>query len=143
MNASEWTLAAIALAGDAGLSPVQLQKTLFLLGTELPDVVGGAFYNFRKYDYGPFAREIYADAEDLAAQGFVRVARVPGQSWNQYQITDGGRKYAEELMRHAPPRGVTYLRDVVRWAQGLSFETLVREIYKKYPEYRENSVFRG
>jgi len=41
-----------------------------------------------------------------------------------------------------PDGAVAYLREVVPWAQSLSFNELVRAIYEAYPEPRANSVFR-
>ena len=63
---SDWTLLAICAGGFRGLSPVQLQKTLFLLGKQLPEAVTADFYDFQAYHYGPFDRTVYVDAERLS-----------------------------------------------------------------------------
>src|SRR5947209_2707195 len=70
MNRKDWTLLAICSANGNGLSPVQLQKALFLLSREMPNAVGN-FYHFTAYHYGPFDRAVYDDAERLAADGMV------------------------------------------------------------------------
>jgi uncharacterized protein len=130
---------AIGLAKGRGLSPVQLQKVLFLLGKELPFEVGQNFYNFRPYNYGPFNKAVYQDAEALSYAGYVSIANLG--RLDEYSATPEGLNYAEQIKQSAPPRGVEYLSKVVEWAQSLTFSALVRAIYQKYPEYRTNSVF--
>src|SRR5439155_6656754 len=51
---SAWVLLALLAAEGHSLTPVQLQKCLFLLGSRRPKDVGRDFYHFRPYDYGPF-----------------------------------------------------------------------------------------
>jgi len=65
MEAKDWMLLFIANAGERGLSPVQLQKGLFLLQKARPRAVGENFYDFQPYNYGPFDRDIYVHADEL------------------------------------------------------------------------------
>jgi uncharacterized protein YwgA len=132
---------AISSSKGRGLSPVQLQKVLFLLGKELPLVVGGDFYQFEPYNYGPFDKGVYQDAEGLSYAGYVSISN--SGRLTEYSATPEGLKYAEEIRARAPQRGIEYLGKIVGWAQSLSFSALVRAIYQKYPEYRANSVFQG
>jgi uncharacterized protein YwgA len=133
---------AIGCAKNRGLSPVQLQKVLFLLGKELPSEVGSDFYDFSPYNYGPFDRAVYTDASMLSLTGCVAVTKSPG-GYNEYSATPDGLQMVCKLKTELPPRAVAYVESVVDWAQSLSFSELVRAIYSKYPEYRENSVFQG
>ena len=142
-NKQDWTLLAIAAADEKGMSPVHLQKTLFLLGREMPHEVGGLFYHFKPYHYGPFDRAIYEDAEQLAREGFVEINQRPGENWNRYSITEDGRKQADFVKRHASPGAVEYLERIVEWATRQNFQQLVTAIYEKYPEMRANSVFQS
>lgn len=142
MNRSDWTLLAICAANGQGLSPVQLQKTLFLLGRELPNAVGQGYYDFKPYHYGPFDRAVYSDAEKLAVAGDVAITQRPGESWNRYLATAQGCERAEALKTEVP-QAIAYLQSVVQWALRQSFQQLVRSIYEKYPEMRANSVFQG
>ncbi|HLZ28943.1 MAG TPA: hypothetical protein VKV73_16630 [Chloroflexota bacterium] len=139
----DWTLLTIAAAEGAPVTPVQLQKSLFLLGQELPNIVGPRYYAFEAYNYGPFDAAVYRDAENLAVQGLVDIERPEGARYNQYRISADGRAKAEELRQQAPQQALKYLATVVQWARGLSFPELVRAIYAKYPQYRVNSVFSG
>lgn len=137
----DWTLLALAASGPGGLSPAQIQKVLFLLGKKLSKAVGPEFYQFRPHNYGPFSVEVYLDAELLEAQGLVAVLN-PGHTWaRRYVVTDTGNERAQKIRSALPPPVADYLQRVVDWARKLSFQQLVRAIYKAYPEQRENSVF--
>jgi hypothetical protein len=143
MRRENWTLLAICDAGESGLSPVQLQKTMFLLGREMSDAVGDGFYDFVPYNYGPFDARVYSDAEYLASKGLVDVGQPMGARWKTFRATAKGCAAAAEVESSIDPKAVDYLRDVVAWTQKLSFQALVKAIYTKYPEMRANSVFAG
>jgi len=59
MEPKEWLLLAIAAAGDAGLSPIQLQRSLFLLSQKRKTQVGPGFYGFEQGDAWPFSKALY------------------------------------------------------------------------------------
>ena len=138
-----WALLAIYFNGGEPMSPVQLQKTLFLLGKECSRDVGGDFYDFKPYNYGPFDADVYRDASDLASEGLVRLLSQPWRSWVEYTTTPEGESRAEELKGQASERAVSFLRAAVEWARPLSFQQLVTAIYRRYPEQRANSVFQS
>jgi hypothetical protein len=139
MDRQDWVLVALHFGGGKGLSPVQLQKTLFLLGMEVPEVRVN-FYEFFPHNYGPFCKEIYSDAERMAETGLVAIERIP-QQYSTYFITPDGQNRVREIEREVPRRAWDYLHSAVEWAQKQSFSGLVRAIYDKYPDYRVNSVF--
>jgi hypothetical protein len=120
---------------------VQLQKSLFLLGTNFAKVVGSDFYDFLPYNYGPFNASIYADAERLERDGLVAIKRDSLQRWREYVATNDGLTRARELAAKTEPGASDYLRRVVLWAKSLTFQQLVGTIYKNFPSYRVNSVF--
>ncbi len=140
MDRKNWTLLAISFAGETGLSPVQLQKCLFLLGQEQKDYVGEGFYEFSPYNYGPFSKLVYQEAEELASEGLILIERPVG-SFATYRITLDGAERARQLTNEEPSSAAVYLKTVVEWARPLSFSELVRAVYSKYPDYRANSVF--
>jgi len=143
MRPGGWVLLALCAAERHSLTPVQLQKSLFLLGKRRSSDVGKPFYHFRAYDYGPFDVAVYADADGLAAEGLVSVDRSMGRSLRRFVLTADGEAEAKRLAAAVPEGAVAYLRKVVPWAQSLSFNELVRAIYEAYPETRANSVFNG
>lgn len=142
LTRKDWTLLAIAAAKLKGLSPVQLQKTLFLLGREMPEAVGRDFYDFTAYHYGPFDRAVYTDAEELAVAGEVEVTQRAGENWNRYLVTREGEIRASYLEREVP-QAAKYLDELLDWVLRQTFQGLVTAIYAKYPEMRANSVFQG
>ena len=141
MDRQDWVLLALHFGGARGLTPVQLQKSLFLLGMEVPDVRQQNFYEFLHHNYGPFSKQIYVDAEGLASDGCAAIE--PRGSYSLYLITEAGRDHLKAIENHFSERAYNYLNDVVTWTQRQSFSSLVRAIYEKYPEYRVNSVFQS
>ncbi len=142
MRPQHWTLLAICAAKGKGLSPVQLQKSLFLLEHRLSkEELGEDFYEFIPYNYGPFDVKIYQDAETLEEIGLVNIIKSDAHRWRKYQSTPSGLELATKLRAEVPPHVVTYLDEVIRWVLSLSFRDLVRAIYEAYPEFRANSVF--
>jgi hypothetical protein len=140
MVRQDWVLMATQFSGKRGLSPVVLQKSLFLLGAELPGEVGINFYRFEPHNYGPFSKYIYQDAELLAEIGQLAIERNPN-SYPLYCITGAGRDRVIAIEGEVSVRARNYLELVVQWAENLSFPRLISSIYEKYPAYRVNSVF--
>jgi hypothetical protein len=142
MKREDWLLLTVSAAGGTGLSPAQLQKCLFLLDTEIPgSFETGSRYFFSAYNYGPFSKQIYDDAEFLAASGLLRIDRAAGRNYAEYSVTPLGMDSASKLRTWANQRSLTYLETVVNWAKQRTFSELIRAIYNKYPAYRQNSVF--
>ncbi|MHA1305247.1 MAG: hypothetical protein ACTSPI_16225 [Candidatus Heimdallarchaeaceae archaeon] len=141
MEKKGWTLLAIYYANENGLSPVQLQKSLFLLGKNMPNSVGDNYYYFIPYNYGPFDQTIYADAEILSEEGLISINYIHGRRWPQYFVTSNGIDYAKDLEEKAPDEAVSYLRKLVKWVRSLTFQELLRAIYHVFPEFKVNSVF--
>jgi len=144
MNRKDWTLMTIALAKGSPLSPIQLQKSLFILGEQCKKDIGGNFYKFIPYNYGPFNPDIYSDAESLVVEELVRIEKAPDKQWAEYSITTEGKTRASELKSKASEkttRAIKYLESVVRWVKTVTFGELIRTIYKFYPKFKKNSVF--
>lgn len=142
MERRHWALLVLDEAGPSGLSPIQLQKTLFLIGRNLPDEVGDDYYEFVPYNYGPFDARVYSDAQYFVNSGLVQVIQVAGKAWSFYTITPNGHNMAQHIREtEASERALSYLTKVVKWVQSLSFAQLLAAIYKAYPEYKAKSVF--
>lgn len=140
----DWCLLVLGAAGGAALQPVQLQKSLFLIGENVKPTASGhsrGFYAFEPYDYGPFDSDVYADAEWLAAEGLAMITQHPRGSFRQYAATPEGVRRAQALAETLPIEVREYVQSVVDWARARSFNEIVRAIYKKYPEQRARSVF--
>lgn len=135
------TLLVIAAAGDTGLTPIQIMKSVFLVGkcglSDLPF----NFYLFSPYNYGPFDPAVYRDVEMLVNEGLVFEIREVGRNWSKYIIAPPGLQYAGELKCQITNEFSDYINEVVGWVKSLAFNQLLQAIYAKYPEMRENSVF--
>ena len=91
MNRKDYLLLVVAAAGSTPLTPVQLQKSLFLVKENLPEIPV-PFYEFEPYDYGPFDVEVYSDADSLASEGLLLSVRSPLGNWIDRAVTPGGMK---------------------------------------------------
>jgi uncharacterized protein len=144
MKAKDWTLLVIGAANGRSLTPVQLQKALFLLERNLTNEQRQVadFYIFKPYDYGPFNAQIYRDAEQLRNEELVVIDMGGGVAYRDYSATQDGLARSAELRAKLDRVALDYLDRVVTWVRSLSFNSLVQAIYKEYPDMKANSVFR-
>lgn len=140
MKRTKLLLKVITAANGEPVTPVQLQKVAFYVWKKYPDRLPEDFYNFRKYDYGPFSAEVYHDAEKLEHDGLVSIVLNQRGGWREYAATAQGLK---SDLSDIPPDVSKFVEEKVRWARGLTFQELVRAVYKDFPQYRRNSVFQS
>jgi hypothetical protein len=142
MTRSEILLAGLAAGGEnANYTPVQVQKLFFLLDKEASASLGGPFFKFVPYDYGPFDQAVYAGLDDLARRGLAQVQSTG--RYRLYGLSQSGQSEGRRLLAGLQPAAKDYLVNVANWVRQLSFQQLVASIYNKYPEMKANSVFRG
>lgn len=142
MDRNALILAALAAAGEgAGFTPVQVQKLFFLIDKEAHHLVGGPHFSFQAYDYGPFDRSVYDAIEALAPAGDTSI-RLSGK-YRTYGLTHQGFAKGIAAQEELSDGARSYLEQLAGWVRGQTFEQLVASIYKRYPEMKENSVFRG
>ena len=141
LTRQDWLLLALSKSPGA-MTPVQIQKAMFLFGQEAGDRVGTDFYSFQPYDYGPFDAAIYADLRRMASLGHVRGEWNPDWSWKTWTITASGRNAMRAREGDANPRLAEYLGRVVTWVRSKPFPELLRSVYAAYPQFAVNSVFR-
>lgn len=136
-----WTLIVITSSKSGGVTPVQLQKTLFLVGQKFKDTVSEDYYSFKPYDYGPFSSEIYGDIEALQKENFI--VAVPSKSgrWRKYSATQVGKEKFAQLLSEISEEIVDFIDEKINHFQSISFKEILQEIYKEYPKYSEKSVF--
>ena len=139
----DWTLLAINAAEGRPVSPVQIQKCLFLLSKEIPQYLPEDFYDFVPYNYGPFNKKIYEDLDELIKENLVYSLKNNNRNWVEYAASPSGMERSKTLSKDVPDRILTYLRHLMAWCRSKTFEELISAIYDKYPEYRRNSVFQG
>ena len=145
MEKQDWLLLLLGFKTPQGtpkLDPVRIQKGMFLMAEE-GGLSAGETYSFEPLHYGPYSRELRGDLDSLVAANLVNTNQVPGYTWNEYRPTSRGLERARELLKNAPTPQVHCLFDIKVQITGDSFVDLLRRVYKKYPKYAENSVFKG
>jgi hypothetical protein len=137
------TLLALSLAEGAPLSPVQLQKAVFLLQERLPqDVLREAErFEFVPHNYGPYCADVYRVARSLAERRLVEVRE--GHAYTEYLASPQGIERGNEEASKLPPDLEKLARDIVTWVRAQTFRSLVSSIYQEFPEYKVRSIFNG
>jgi len=140
MKKQDWLLIYLSLPSQSPLmDPIRIMKGLFLFKMELGDELK-EFYDFVPYLYGPCSFEIYSDLSKLQLDNFVDEISLPFSRWSYYRLSERGREVSEKLKNAANADLVLKLMDIKRRVMSLPFLSLLREIYKKYPEYARISV---
>ena len=141
MNRHNVVLAVLACA-EAGhtYSPVQIQKALFILLEEAPDIFdANSKFNFQAYDYGPFDKDIYAELEALSREELVEIGVNPQLTRKTYAVLPEGRRIADALKAGLSEDQIEFITEVSSFVRRLSFADLVSAIYKAYPDMKKNS----
>lgn len=142
MNRDDIVLAALAAGGaGASYSPVQVQKLFFLIDREASSLVGGPYFAFAPYDYGPFDSSVYLALDMLRMKGAAAILN--SGSYRRYMLTEDGYKAGAAKLNDLAPHVRTYLQELADWVRTLSFNQLVAAIYNRYPDMKVNSVFEG
>ncbi len=142
MNRDEILLATLA-AADGDFSPVQIQKTMFLLDKKVAHLTGGPHFNFRAYDYGPFDQSIYQSLTNLSISGLAAISGDPTTKQRRYGLTSEGQKTGTAILGGMEPALAKYITELTAWVRSVGFAELVSSIYQEFPDMKANSVFRG
>lgn len=121
------------------LTPVQLQKSVFLL-QEMTDVT--EIFEFSAYDYGPFCSGVYRTAEQLQSNGLAEIRQPLERGFRLYEATESGRQEGKSVLSSLPKNLADYIAQLVSWVSNLSFQDLVKAVYKQFPAYKQNSIFK-
>lgn len=120
----DWAL--LVIAASDGLLPIQLQKSLFLLGQRFPELGGAGFYEFRPVGRGDFSEQIYLDANAFSKKGLVSIRFSDADGNRLYRLTPSGAERAKRLEKQMPPERARSLRKLVSWVTTRSVEQLLR-----------------
>lgn len=135
-------LAGLSAAGqNTNFSPVQIQKLFFIIDREISELIEGQKFNFKPYDYGPFDKAVYETLEVLFMEEAVQISN-SGQ-YNRYALTASGFEEGRQIFDRLPDPAQNFIAETANWVKSLNFEELVAAIYKKYPDMKENSVFKA
>jgi hypothetical protein len=141
VNRREFALASLA-AGAKGrpLTPVQLQKFLFILDRNIGSRVRGSGFAFRAYHYGPFDSSVYTTLQSLRDEGLAEISQSPG-AYRMYGLTEAGQAAGDAIVAQLDRRVTEHMAAVGEFVRSQSFASLVSSIYKAYPDMKVNSVF--
>lgn len=123
------------------MSPVQLQKSVFIVQHGLPKGIPVETYEFVPWDYGPFCKDIYKDAELLADMDLVLITRSTPLDQREFKATSSGILHAEEVTEGILDDESSYAATVVRWVRRQTFRGLLLAIYDEFPKWSSRSVF--
>lgn len=141
MDKYKIVLAALAASRGKVYTPVQIQKLLFLIDKNIPEIVQGPHFAFQPYAYGPFDKNVYNVLDELAQKGLVEIVESE-QIWKKYRLTSNGQELGQKALESINKTGTTYIHNISNFVISLSFTQLISAIYKAYPEMKKNSVFR-
>ena len=105
--------------------PIQLRKSLYLVGQRFPKLTAGSFYSFSATSSGPVSAEVSRDVNLLAMIGLVAIdVTAPGE--RAYRVTPMGLERAQKLEKQADPDAFQFLRRTVAWVRTRSVEQLLQ-----------------
>lgn len=112
-----------------------LMKYAFLLQME-----GSArrrLYRFVPYHYGPFAKQLYDDLEQLVQGRVVRLDNDQDEEKTRITLVDMAK--ADEMLADVPDEFKADVASIIDTYGTLDHGNLLRAVYKKYPAYARNS----
>jgi hypothetical protein len=144
MNRRDLLLVVLACAEARGYTPAQIQKAMFLLSRQMPQLVQeGPAFAFQPYDFGPFDVGVYQEADVLQRDGQAVIAPSGSGNWRTYAASGEGVARGKQLLDELPPQQGDFIRKVSEWVRAQSFNSLIKSIYDAYPDMKVKSIFRG
>lgn len=105
--------------------------------------LGGPFFNFEPYHYGPFDRAIYDELLALADNGLIEIVGTPYSRARSYRLTAKGLERGKRALSQVSEPIQEFMRKLSSFVRSSTFVQLVSAVYREYPEMRVNSVFNG
>jgi len=116
-------------------------KALFLAwyraGKNIPE-----YFEFEPYLYGPCSLEVYSVLDELSKQGVIVQPLHAVQEWADYDLTDRGRKTADNIVQNIEPDMRELIEEATLEVYPLGFYDLLRKVYSEAPEFAENSLMK-
>lgn len=123
---------------DSAVLVTALMKYLFLLQME-----GNGrrrLYQFVPYHYGPFAKDLYADLEQLQSEGLIAIDNDTDE--DKTRITMADPQCIEATLGEIPDDLHEDIGSILDEYGELDHNRLLKTVYKKYPAYAKNSRLR-
>ncbi|MEE1961192.1 hypothetical protein V1387_00755 [Allomuricauda taeanensis] len=139
MKKEELILSVLSIGDKLKYTPVQIQKLFFLIDKRIGESIGGPYFEFKPYHYGPFDKSLYQILDDLQDKGLVEINNIGGLK--KYSLTEEGYEAGESLHEKFKEKEAAFIEKLSDYVTGVSFSELVSSIYKEYPEMKANSIF--
>lgn len=141
----------------------RLEKIVFLLQQErdLDRWVKGDKPSFSAYKLGPYSQEVYTAVEFLSTYSLLEDSTFVGDSRldvleerialdaehlqyseRRFRLTTKGRKATDILMQRSDRDIVGHIRDYYRSFGSMPLASLLRYVYRKYPEFTGESIIK-
>lgn len=120
--------------------PLRAQKLLFLIDQVVSERIGGPFFDFRPYLYGPFDQAVYDAIQNLVAAGYARADTVG--RYQRHMLTDIGYRHGATVLGSLPDAVADYFGRTAAWVLLVPYRRMLAAIYREYPEMASNSVVR-
>lgn len=123
----------------------RLQKLIFLTDSESEI---DPLYEYRKYDYGPYSKQLTTDSAWLARNGVIHIRKdrtFGGNVRRTYTLTETGEgllETASEMHPGVVDDVLNTIRETVTSHGDTSITRLIDQVRDEHPEYWENSVYR-
>lgn len=118
---------------------VQMIKQLFLLTREVlnEDEVQDA--NFVPYRYGMYSFTAGNTLTNLEFSGYIERRGRRNSKLEQFRITEKGKQYIARIFDSLPQAIQEKIREKRKGWDQLGYDGILRLVYQKYPEYKEES----
>ena len=124
MDKGDLLLAALASGNLETYTPADVQKLLFLISRQIPEVSDNPPFKFTVDGHGPFDPRVNALLEELALDSYLSVVR--RRQWREVTLTPAGRKRATEMLDQLPADTVDYMHRASRFVVARSTRILMQ-----------------
>lgn len=132
MKRQELILSCFDSVQDKTLSPLQIQKLMFLISKKIGEISIEEEFDFIPYDFGPFDKKIYSDIDLLIDDGYITI--LPGKV-RQYKLV-------QNINNEVPHDLFEKIKELAQFVKSCSFKQLLTAIYKEYPETSVNAIYK-
>lgn len=122
----------------AAVMVTALMKYAFL--SQMEGASRRRLYHFVPYHYGPFAKEVYGDLQQLQDEGLVTVDNNTDEDKTLITLTDPAK--ADAVLAELPEDVQEDVAAVLNAYGDMDHNTLLKNVYEKYPAYAKKSRLR-
>ena len=125
------------------IGKVMIDKEVFLLVKELlTDPNLEEFFDFFPYKLGPYSTELFKLLEHMENEGLINIEKsVKGEE--VYSITKEGEKCIQNSLGDKDIPVLKKIENMKKFFHQRGYNSLLRYVYEKYPEYIISSEIRG